>query len=142
MLNPWKYKGEVFDDSIAENFQGFVYCLTDLENNKKYIGKKNFWRIVKRPPLKGMKRKRLEKKPSDWKTYTGSSVEVNELVESEREFSREIIHLCRSKGEMTYYEAKEQFDRGVLLKPDEYYNAFIGLKLHRNHILKLVEENG
>jgi hypothetical protein len=37
---------------------------------------------------------------------------------------------------MTYYEMKEQFDREVLLKPDEYYNAFIGGKIHRKHILK------
>lgn len=142
MLRPWIYKDKEFDEKLAEYFQGFVYCLTDQENSKKYIGKKNFWRLVKRQPLKGQKRRRIEKKPSDWKTYTGSSVEVNELIENKTDFFREILYLCRSKGEMTYYEAKEQFEREVLLKPEEYYNAFIGLKLHRKHILKLVEEKG
>jgi hypothetical protein len=40
-------------------------------------------------------------------------------------------------SELAYYEAKEQFDRDVLLRPDEYYNAFIGLKVHRNHVKHL-----
>ena len=48
-------------------------------------------------------------------------------------WERRIIRLCKSKGEMSYYEAKEQFDRNVLLD-DSYYNEFIGCKIHSKHI--------
>jgi len=36
---------------------------------------------------------------------------------------------------MSYYEAKEQFDRDVLFS-DEYYNEFIGCKIHAKHVRK------
>ena len=69
------------------------------------------------PPLKGKSRKRIVIKESDWQTYYGSSDEVKALVEDigEGGFKREIIHLCKSRGVMSYMEAKEQFDREVLL---------------------------
>ena len=37
----------------------------------------------------------------------------------------------------TYYEMKYQLELDVLLKPEEYYNAFVGGKIHRKHILGL-----
>ncbi len=133
----WLYEGKEFELEESSELIGFVYLITDLSNNKKYIGKKNFWATRKLPPLKGQKRKRTVKKESDWKTYYGSSEEVKLLVEQSgaERFKREIIRLCSSKGEMSYYEAKEQFDRDVLLS-DEYYNAFIGCKIHAKHIKK------
>ena len=41
------------------------------------------------------------------------------------------------KGEMSYLEMREQMVRDVLLKPNEYYNAFVGGKIHRNHVKNL-----
>jgi hypothetical protein len=112
-----------------------------LSNNKKYIGKKNFWSTRRLPPLKGKKRKRVVKNESDWKDYFGSSEQVKLLVESHgrNNFTREILHLCNSKGEMSYLEAKEQFDRNVLFS-DEYYNEFIGCKIHAKHVKGLSNE--
>ena len=52
----WLYKGKEFtSDMIDDNF-GFVYEISDLDNGKKYIGKKWFWSTRKRPPLKGKTR--------------------------------------------------------------------------------------
>jgi hypothetical protein len=48
------------------------------------------------------------------------------------------LHLCMSKGEMSYLEAKEQFDRDVLLS-SEYYNGIINCKIHRNHVKRLAD---
>ena len=137
-MTNWLYNDTEFTSEMIEDNIGFVYEITDTENNMKYIGKKKFWSKVTRPPLKGRKNKRRSVKESDWKLYHGSSDEVKELVESSGpdRFQRKIIRLCKTLGEMTYYEMKEQFDREVLLKPDEYYNAFIGGKIHRKHILK------
>jgi len=132
----WSYKGEEFTtDMIGDNI-GFVYIVTDTVSGMKYIGKKGFFSKVTKPPLKGKKRKRRSIKESDWKTYCGSSETVKTLVEENGldHFEREILHLCKSKGEMSYTEMREQIVRDVLLKPDEYLNGFVGGKIHRNHL--------
>lgn len=137
----WTYEGKPFSsDDLDGKYVGFVYELTDTVNGKKYIGKKKFISKRRKPPLKGYKRKRTVITESDWNDYYGSSEEVKALVEEHgtERFSRVILRLCLTTAEMSYYEAKEQFDREVLLRPDEYYNAFIGLKVHRNHVKHLV----
>jgi len=119
------------------DYYGFVYEITDTDNNKKYIGKKWFWSTKKKPPLKGKTRKRIVKSESDWQKYFGSSEEVKLLVEEsgESRFKREILRLCKTKGECSYWELKYQMEFDVLLKPEEYYNSFVGAKIHRNHVL-------
>ena len=39
----WFYDGKLFEET-PEDYQGFVYEIVDLYNNKRYIGKKNFWK--------------------------------------------------------------------------------------------------
>ena len=135
----WLFENKEFTSEEIGDYVGFVYLITDLKNNKMYVGKKNFWSIRKLPPLKGQKRKRTKKAESDWKNYFGSSEAVKLLVEEygQDSFKREILRLCKTKGEMSYFEAKEQFDREVLFS-DEYYNAFIGCKIHANHVKNCV----
>lgn len=60
---------------------------------------------------------------------------MQSLVESKGKdnYKREILRLCRTKGECSYYEAKLQFQYDVLLS-DEFYNEFIGCKIHAKHI--------
>ena len=93
------------------------------------------WSKRRLPPLKGKKRKRVQVKESDWKDYYGSNEEVKDLVEAHGgdRFIRRVLRLCKTKGELSYYEAKEQFDRDVLFDP-MYYNEFIGLKVHSKHL--------
>jgi len=131
----WIYEGKEFTE--PGEWIGFVYIITDLDNNKKYVGKKNFWSTRRLPPLKGKKRRRVKKVESDWQDYYGSSEEVKLLVEQSgpKRCKREILHLCQTKGVMSYLEAKEQFEREVLLN-DEYYNEFIGCKIHAKHVKK------
>jgi hypothetical protein len=138
----WYYGETEFTSDMIEDYVGFVYVITDLSNNKKYVGKKLFQSKRRLPPLKGKTRKRTVIKESDWQDYFGSSEEVKALVEEHgaKAFHREIIHLCHSKGEMSYLEAKEQFDREVLLS-DEYYNGIINCKIHRTHVKKLAEKS-
>ena len=98
----------------------------------KYIGKKNFY-FSKTKQIKGKKKR--YKVESDWKTYYGSNNELNEHVElfGEKKFKREILRLCKSKGEMTYFEAKYQFEYGVL-ENDKWYNTWIMCKVRKNHL--------
>ena len=135
----WSYNGEEFTSEMIEDNLGFVYIVTDKKTKMKYIGKKSFFSKVTKPPLKGKKRKRRSFKESDWKKYCGSSEAVKMLVEENGldHFDREILYLCKSKGELNYMELREQIIREVLLKPDEYHNAFVGGKIHRGHIKAL-----
>jgi len=133
----WYYQGELFDpnDSDISDYVGFVYIITNLENGMKYVGKKLFWRTIKRPPLKGKKRKRKEVVQSDWRDYFGSNEKVKALVEEKGydNFHREIIHFCKSKGELSYLELKEQMDRGVLFD-EMYYNGIINARINATHV--------
>jgi len=134
----WYYNGEEFTSEMIGDYMGFVYIITDKSNGKKYVGKKLFKSKRRLPPLKGKTRRRTKVVESDWQDYFGSSDEVKLLVEEHGRdnFVREILHLCDTKGIMSYLEAKEQFDRNVLLD-DSYYNGIIQCKIHRSHVKKL-----
>ena len=138
----WIHNDKEFLLEENSDYFGFVYLITDLSNDKKYIGKKWFWKTRKLPPLKGKSRRRNKKSESDWKDYFGSSEEVKAIVEEKgpKNFKREILRLCKSKGECTYFEAKFQFDNEVLLR-DDYYNEFIGCKIHSKHVSDLKNDS-
>ena len=132
----WTHKGELVDE-LPLDCEGFVYLITNLTNNKKYIGKKLARFKVTKPPLKGKKNKRRGTKESDWKTYWGSSDRLNADVAAlgENKFTREILYLCKGRGEMSYIEAREQFDRRVL-ETDDYYNGIINVRVGGSDKLK------
>jgi len=138
----WYYRDDEFTSEMIGDYVGFVYVITDLNNKKKYVGKKLFNSTRRLAPLKGKTRKRKVTKESDWQDYFGSSDEVKIIVEKNGRdsFHREILHLCKSKGEMSYLEAKEQFDREVLLS-DDYYNGIINCKIHRTHVRGLKDND-
>ena len=112
------------------NAFGFVYLITNLINNKKYIGCKQLFKKTIKYPSKKRKIKKHVLKESDWKTYTGSSKELNDDIKNlgEKNFEFRILQFAKSKSHLKYLEAKEQFDREVLLK-DEYYNGIINLRI-------------
>lgn len=139
---PWTYQNNPFtkedaEVKIADGYIGFVYEITDVSNGKKYIGKKLLVTRRKRPPLKGQKRKRIDIIQSDWEKYCGSSETIKLMVKDRaNDFHREILEFCRAKGELSYIEAKWQFSKEVLLR-DDYYNEFIGCKIHSKHVQNL-----
>ena len=76
----WILNNEVYDIT-PEEYQGFVYMITDLTNDKKYIGKKFFWKPKTLPVTKTRKRRVKTRVESDWRKYYSSSKEVLQLVE-------------------------------------------------------------
>ena len=125
--NPWIFEGQPFlSESIDDNF-GFVYLITNLQNNRKYIGRKYFWSFRK-PPGK----KRKVKKESDWKKYYGSCPELKEEIErlGRQNFSRTILSLHKTPGKTNFEETKQLFINGVLTESLDtggpaYYNSNI-----------------
>ena len=70
----WYYQGiEVVD--LPEDIVGYVYCITNLTNNRKYIGKKlakfskTTYKTVKQKNGIKKKKKIRTKIDSDWRDY-------------------------------------------------------------------------
>lgn len=137
----WLYNNEEITE-LPEDCVGFVYLITNLTSNRKYVGKKlaKFSRTkYKTVTLKnGTKKKKKirDKIDSDWQEYYGSSNELNKDIEllGKENFHREILFFCKSKAECSYIEAREQFTRKVLETTD-YYNNNIMCRIHGSHII-------
>lgn len=132
----WTYQNQQVDQ-IPEGYIGFVYLITNLQTGQKYIGKKLAQFKRTKPPLKGKKLKRRSTVESDWREYWGSSDRLNADVQAlgPENFTREILYYCKSKAELSYLEAREQFERKVL-ETDDYYNGIINVRVGGSNILR------
>ena len=131
----WLYMGEEYPNE-DESIFGFVYLITNNLNGKKYVGKK-FLTFAGHKMVKGKKKKL--RKESDWKTYYGSSPALLRDVEEfgKDNFTREILYLCRSRGECAYVESREIFATNALLRED-YYNEYVSCRINKSHIKNLL----
>ncbi len=131
----WLYNGKEISDEEIEGHAAFVYIITNLTDNKRYIGKKIF-KTFRKQKVKGKTRKKKVQKESNWKSYYGSN--LNLIADVDRlgkdKFEREIIKLCKTRGTANYWEAKLQMQHEVLENPDKFYNEWIMVKVHRSHI--------
>ena len=136
MFMNWTHQGKPIK-KLPEDCIGFVYQITNIINDRMYIGKKLAKFKKSRPPLKGRVNKRRYKINSDWKDYYGSSdnltIDIKRLGKDK--FKREILFYCKSKAELSYIEAREQFARKVL-ESDDYYNGHIRVRIHGSGILR------
>jgi Putative endonuclease segE, GIY-YIG domain len=132
----WLYQNQIVEE-IPEGVIGFVYLITNLTTGQKYIGKKLAQFKRTKPPLKGKKLKRRSTVESDWREYYGSSDRLNADLQAQgpEKFTREILYYCKSKAEMSYLEAREQFERRVL-ESDDYYNGIINVRVGGSNILR------
>jgi len=130
----WFYHNtaEQFKPEDADGYFGFVYLITHNQTGRKYIGKKFFTKAGTRQ-VKGKKKK--VRKTSDWETYWGSNTELQEDVKAngEDQYTREILHLCKSRSACSYWETFEIFNRQALLS-ESYYNSWVTCKIHKAHV--------
>lgn len=126
----WLFNGIELSD-IPDGVQGFVYLIT-LSDGRKYIGKKNFY-FLKPKQVNGKKKK--VKVESDWREYYGSSDYVNEEVlrMGKDTVKREILHLCKTKSDMSYYESYHIFVRHALLLED-YLNGWVSVRINKRNV--------
>ena len=137
----WLYDNQLIE-TLPEDCVGFVYLITNITTNRKYIGKKlakfskTTQKTVKLKNGTKKKKKIRTKVDSDWRDYYGSSPELTKDVELQGKdnFKREILYYCKSKSECSYIEAREQFSRRVLESKD-WYNGHIQVRVHGSHII-------
>lgn len=143
----WLYNGKEIKstEDLDPDIYGFVYRITHISSRKFYIGKKILFtnrkkRLTKKElaelePKKGKKPTfKRDIQESNWKDYYGSSktllAEINTL--GKLEFKREILTLCKTKKQLTYWEVYHQCVNNVLLI--DSYNDNILSKFFRKDL--------
>lgn len=136
-MTGWLYEGKEFQ--YSDEWYGFVYLIENLENGRKYIGRKFLTKAATKT-VKGKRKKfRVE---SDWADYYGSSPALKEDVEKygTEKFRRTILKLCKSRGECSYWETKLIFQHDAILD-DQYYNSWVSCKIQSSHVKNLLFSN-
>lgn len=125
---------------MVDAHEGFIYLIENLISGKLYVGRKYLW-STRRTKVKGKKRRKVVRKESDWRTYTGSCDELNADIKREgiENFSFTILSFHKTKGRTNYAEVKEHFGRDVLLEKNDkgeylYYNTCILNRYYRGRI--------
>ena len=146
----WLYKQgeETIEFCKLEDFPlgtfGFVYRITNICTGRAYVGKKVLYNNLNKTltqkeiaawvgPGRVPKLKKVQKE-SDWKGYWGSNKEIKrDLKELGEEcFTREILTLCKTKKQLTYYEVYWQMCLNVL--GTDSYNDNIQGKFYRKDL--------
>ena len=136
----WNNPPENIDD-----YFGFCYEIKNKLNGMSYIGKKQFFSITKKK-IKGRKNKVTVKKESDWKTYTSSSIALNQdiITYGIHNFEFNILSCHKTRALLNFHETKEQWTRNVLysLQPDgskSYYNGRLECLRYSKEIAHLIQ---
>jgi|TARA_R110000737_G_scaffold261071_1_gene269352 hypothetical protein len=124
-MSHWLHKGKILEEA-PEGYFGFVYAITNIKSGKKYIGRKYFG-TTRRTKVVGKKRRKVTRKDSNWREYTGSSVELNKDINKlgKLHFRFEILILGSTKGQVNYLE-ENIHHRYHVASNDAYYNDCIG----------------
>ena len=140
----WQMKGREVKHvkDFPEDALGFIYIL-HFSNGKKYIGRKQLYSFTKRNFGKKElllitdKRKKtyeITKKEAKWQTYEGSQKDIKDLIKNGVSIvKKEIIKICFTAKQMTYYETQALFAYGVI-EGDDYYNDNILGKFFRRDL--------
>lgn len=136
MLPPWTYRGEWFQPLPnvihANSWFGFVYIITNHNNDRVYFGKRQF--------------ETYKKETQNWWSYWGSSKPLQKDLDLFRyqNFSREVLTIWNTDKELRYEEDRIMFEHDVLKAklPNgeyKYYNQCIGGKWYRKNLEPKVE---
>tara|TARA_R110000868_G_scaffold119343_7_gene316168 strand:- start:1723 stop:2172 length:450 start_codon:yes stop_codon:yes gene_type:complete len=131
----WLYQNKEIKEltDMPEGSFGFIYEVTHLPSGKKYLGRKQLISVTKKvlgkKELALITDKRASKKKTviketDWKTYHGSHPEIKQLIKEKKqsEFTREILIFVPTKKQLTYYEDKYLYTKGVIEPGSIYFN--------------------
>jgi hypothetical protein len=118
-------------DFNPEDYEGFIYKIV-YKDGTYYIGKKSFWMKDNR---KGTTKK--SRRLSKWEKYEGSS----KLTGDKEIDYKEILFLCRTKIDLTFWETYFLFGYDVLFDVNSL-NRNISGKFYAGRITGSKDYNG
>lgn len=144
----WLYKDKEIKEltDMPENSFGFIYEVTHIPTGRKYLGKKQLISVRKKAlgkkelallTDKRAKKYKIVKTEGDWKTYYGSHPEIRQQIKDKKhlEFRREILMFVPTKKQLTYFEDKFLYMKGVIEPDSIYYNDNISGRFFKKDFL-------
>lgn len=127
----WFYQGKEIKsiNDCEPDALGFIYEITNLSNNKKYLGRKT----IRKPNYTSGVNKGKSKGNYVFTTYCGSSKSLLEDIKSGNTYKKEIIRWCYSKAELTYYESQAIYCSDSLIRED-FYNFWCKSTVYSRHL--------
>ena len=132
-----KYYTEVED--FGDEVYGFIYKIQNKDSKRYYIGKKILYNTTnvklgvketKNLPIQKGRKPTTKQviKESNWKSYWGSNKDFLEYKKGKKDedFNREILHICKSKLELTYWETHYLFVNKVLFDSLSFNQNILG----------------
>jgi hypothetical protein len=112
-----------------KDYLGFIYRIERKSDGKFYIGKKQYWAGSKPPSAY----KNKQCRETDWKTYWGSSKDLQEDIKALglNSFTRTILMQCKNKWDLAYNELILQLENKVLEKDTNSYNGIVHIRLNK-----------
>lgn len=144
-MNYWTYKGKEVKtiDDLDKECIGFIYRIDNLTNGKFYFGRKTIRkkgakkRLTKKekelPENKRKTFKYVDTEYKGWQEYTGTSNTLNSDIKSGNKIKKEVVQLCYSKTDLTYFEAKYIFCSGCMEDPD-CYNDWVTARVYKKNL--------
>lgn len=151
-MGNWLYEGKelIKLNDFPDTAVGFVYKVTNTKSGKFYVGKKILRNVLTKKLTKKeisewnkpgrIPKKRKEVKESNWVDYYGSSKLVAEDIKllGKESFTREILKICTTKKQMSYWETYYQMVLEVL-RVDSYCENIAG-KWYRRDVNPVTPE--
>jgi len=144
----WIYQNNEIKEltDMPEHTFGFIYEVTHTPTGKKYLGRKQLLSVTRK--LLGKKelalitdkrssKKKTITKETDWKAYYGSHPEIKQMVKEGKqlEFTREILIFVSTKKQLTYYEDKYLYMKGVIEPGSIYFNDNVSGRFFKKDFL-------
>ena len=151
-MGNWLHEGKEYTNlsDFPDTAVGFVYKVTNTKSGKFYVGKKILRNVLTKKLTKKeisewvkpgrIPKKRKEIKESNWTDYYGSSKLIIEDIKllGKEVFNREILKICTTKKQMSYWETYYQMVLEVL-RVDSYCENIAG-KWYRRDVNPVTPE--
>ena len=127
----WFFQGKEIKsiNNCEPNALGFIYEITNLSNNKRYLGRKT----IRKPNYTSGVNKGKSKGNYVFTNYCGSSKSLLEDIKNGDVYKKEIIRWCYSKAELTYYESQAIYCSDSLIRED-FYNFWCKATVYSKHL--------
>lgn len=150
-MTNWLYEGQEITEisQFKTGAVGFIYKITHNKTGKFYVGKKILENKISKKLTKReieewnkpgrIPKKKVEKKESNWIHYWGSSKTLlaDLKLHEKSEYTREILRVCFTKKELSYYEVYYQIKLEVL--HIDTYNDNIAGKWFRKDAVPIIQ---